>query len=247
LLDPWSTPHQISDDLESFFWVLLYQVVRYRDQKKEFTEDMADVFEQYESKNKVGLSRGGKGKLTVVRGAELSSEVVLSLTLGTPCSAIIEELRALFYDLYLFVSYRTLEPTVAKMCEKRRESDPRVQQARNKLQSSEVFLAILDKHLTSRWDTDDAGSVDISESLPDLTASRDRQKRPAEDSDDAKQNIHVRRRGRMPPKSTGRARDELSSQTSYTYDELFSSRVHISSGIPPSSSLRPSDGGPSAK
>ncbi|KAI0294370.1 hypothetical protein BC826DRAFT_865491, partial [Russula brevipes] len=28
LLDPWSSPHQVSDDLESFFWVLLYQIVR---------------------------------------------------------------------------------------------------------------------------------------------------------------------------------------------------------------------------
>ncbi|KAI0247320.1 kinase-like domain-containing protein, partial [Lactifluus subvellereus] len=29
LLDPWSRPHEVSDDLESFFWVLLYEVVRY--------------------------------------------------------------------------------------------------------------------------------------------------------------------------------------------------------------------------
>jgi len=36
LLDPWLTPHQISDDLESFFWVLIYQVVRGRDETKAY-------------------------------------------------------------------------------------------------------------------------------------------------------------------------------------------------------------------
>ncbi|KAI0293570.1 hypothetical protein BC826DRAFT_910504, partial [Russula brevipes] len=31
LLDPFSAPHQVSDDLESFFWVPLYQIDHYPD------------------------------------------------------------------------------------------------------------------------------------------------------------------------------------------------------------------------
>src|SRR6266850_1574119 len=60
LLDPWSTPHQISDDLESFFWVLLYQVVRGRDETKAYRRDMAYVFDQYESVkgNTQGVDKG---------------------------------------------------------------------------------------------------------------------------------------------------------------------------------------------
>ena len=60
LLDPWSTPHQISDDLESFFWVLLYQVVRGRDETKAYRRDMAYVFDQYESVkgNTQGVEKG---------------------------------------------------------------------------------------------------------------------------------------------------------------------------------------------
>jgi len=249
LLDPWSTPHQLSDDLESFFWVLLYQVVRYRDRTKSLKEDMANVFDQFESK-KVGRSRGGKGKLAVLGGTELPTPIILSLTFRTSCSAIIEELRALFYDLYRFVSYRTApEPEVVEMYQKLRETDPRVQDARDKLQSSDAFLAILEKHLNTAWDVDDDGSLDLSEPLLDPSASRNRRKREAGDSNDGGRNIHVRRRGLMPPRSRERSRDELSSQTSSNRDELFSthSRMHISGNILPSGTPRTSDDGSSAK
>jgi len=243
LLDPWSTPHQLSDDLESFFWVLLYQVVRYRDRTKGLKEDMADVFDQYESK-KVGRSRGGKGKLAVLGGIELPTPIILGLTFRTPCSAIIEELRALFHDFYRFVFYRTPpEPEVVEMYQKLRETDPRVQEARSKLQSSDAFLAILEKHLNSAWDVDDDGSLDLSEPPLDSSASRNRRKREAGDSNDGGRNIHVRRRGLMPTRSRERSRDELSSQTSSSRDELFSihSRMHMSSSILPSGTPRTSD------
>ena len=249
LLDPWSTPHLLSDDLESFFWVLLYQVVRYRDRKMGLRDTMVDVFDQYESK-KVGRSRGGKGKLAVLQGTELSTPIVMSLAFRTPCSSIIEELRALFHDFYLFVVYQTgLEPEVVEMYEKSRETDPRVQEARSKLQSSEAFLAILEKHLNSAWDVDDDGSLDLSEPPLGSSASRNRRKREAGDSNDDGRNIHVRRRGLMPPRSRERPRDELSSQTSSNNDELFSihSRMHISSSILPLGTPRTSDDGSSAK
>ena len=212
-------------------------------------ETMMDVFDQHESK-KVGRSRGGKGKLAVLGGTELPTPIILSLTFRTPCSAIIEELRALFYELYRFVFYQTgLEQEVVEMYEKLRETDPRVQDARNKLRSSDAFLAILEKHLNSAWDVDDDGSLDLSEPLLDSSASRNRRKRAAGDSNDDGRNIHVRRRGLMPPRSRERSRDELSSQTSSNRDQLFSthSRMHISGSILPSGTPRTSDDGSSAK
>jgi len=204
---------------------------------------MADVFDQYESK-KVGRSRGGKGKLAVLGGIELPTPIILGLTFRTPCSAIIEELRVLFHDFYRFVSYRTSpEPEVVEMYQKLRETDPRVQEARSKLQSSDAFLAILEKHLNTAWDVDDDGSLDLSEPPLDSSASRNRRKREAGDSNDGGRNIHVRRRGLMPTRSRERSRDELSSQTSSSRDELFSihSRMHMSSSILPSGTPRTSD------
>ena len=182
---------------------------------------MVDVFDQSESK-KVGHSRGGKGKLAVLGGAALSTPIVMSLAFRTPCSLIIEELRTLFHDFYLFVFYETgLEPKVVETYKTSRETDPRVQVARNKLQSSDEFLAILEKHLNSAWDVDEDGSLDPSEPLLDSSASRNR-KREAGDSANDGQNIHVRCRGLIPPRSRERSRDELSSQTSSNRDELFS-------------------------
>src|SRR6266850_5813948 len=251
LLDPRSTPHQISDDLESFFWVLLYQIVRGRDEKKEFRQAMVDVFDQYESVKR-NRSRGGKGKLNVLGGTELKRQVIMGLTYKTPCSAMTEELRALFNDFYLHVSYRkSPQPEVEAMYAKMMEEDPQVQRARKKLQSSETFLAILERHLNSGWDVNDDGSLDRSDPLRDHSASRNRRKRPASDSDDGS-NFHQHRRNRMPPKSIEkRSRNELSSQThsSHGDDRLFSvpSRMEISSGSAPTDSPRPSDEGSSAK
>jgi hypothetical protein len=212
-------------------------------------ETMVDVFDQYESK-KVDRSRGGKGKLAVLQGSELSTQIVMSLAFRTPCPSIIEEFRALFNDFYRFVSYQTgLEPAVVEMYDKMRETDSRVQEARSKLRSSDAFLAILEKHLNAAWDVDDDGSLDLSEPLLDSSASRNRRKREAGDSNDDGRNIHVRRRGLMPPKSRERSRDDLSSQTSSSRGELFSiqSRMHVSSSIRPSGTPRTSDDGSSPK
>jgi hypothetical protein len=212
-------------------------------------ETMVDVFDHHESKT-VGRSRGGKGKLAVLEGSELSTQIVMSLAFKTPCFSIIEELRALFRDFYLFVSYQTgLEPEVVEMYEKMRETDSRIQEARSKLRSSDTFLAILEKHLNSAWDVDDDGSLDLSEPLLDSSACRNRRKREAGDSNDDGWNIHVRREGLMPPRSRETSRDELSSQTSSNNDELFSihSRMHISSSIRPSGTPRTSDDGSSPK
>ena len=251
LLDPWSTPHQVSDDLESFFWVLLYQVVRGRDRKKAYRKEMIDVFDQHESAKR-NRSRGGKGKLNVFGGTAFQTQVIMTLTLGTPCDALIDELRALFNDFYLFVVYQTgLAPEVTEMFAKKREEDPRVQEARRKLKSSDAFLAILERHLGSGWGVNDDGSLDPSDPLRDHSASRSRRKRSASDSDDGS-NFHKRRRNRMPPKSINkRSRNALSSQThsSHGSDSLFSvpPRMDVSTGSVLTDSPRPSDESSSAK
>src|SRR5579863_377760 len=250
LLDPWSTPHQISDDLESFFWVLLYQIVRGRDRKKQFRQAMEYVFDQYESV-KGNRSRGGRGKLSTLKGTDLPTQVIMGLTFRTPCCAMIEELRSLFNNSYLYVTYeKAPEPEVAAMYAKMMEEDPKVEEARKNLQSSDAFLAILERHLNPAWDINDDGSVDPSDPLQDPSASRNRRKRPASDSDEGL-NFHQRRRGLMPPRSTERPRSGLSSQTpsSRGSDWLFSgpSRTEILSGSAPSDSPRPSDEGLSAK
>jgi hypothetical protein len=209
---------------------------------------VADVFDQYESK-KAGLTRGGKGKLAVLRGIEMSTPFILSLV-DTPCSSIIEELRILFRDFYHLITYDALPLRIAKNYAEQRQRDPLVCVARDKVRSSDDFLAIINKYLESEWDVNDDGSMDLSEPLPDLSGSRNRRKRAARDSFDAEENSHVRRKGFMPPESQERSRNELSSQTSSNHDRLFSvtSPIHSSSGgAHPSGSLKPSHDGSSMK
>jgi hypothetical protein len=208
---------------------------------------MVNVFDQYESM-KGNRSRGGRGKLHVFKDTELPNQVIMGLTFKTPCSALIDELRALFNDFYLHVSYeKPLEPEVEEMYAQRRKEDPRVQEAHKKLQSSDEFLAILGRHLNSIWEVSNDGCVNPSDPLKDLSASRNRRKRPATDSDDEALNFHQKRRGRMPPKSIERSRTGLNSQSSSSHgaDRLFSvaSRMGMSSGSLMSDSPRPSDEG----
>jgi hypothetical protein len=48
LMDLSSRPHEVSDDLESFFWVLLYEVVRYRNTfDEEVKKEMQTVFDPH--------------------------------------------------------------------------------------------------------------------------------------------------------------------------------------------------------
>ncbi|KAH9960896.1 hypothetical protein BC827DRAFT_1097620, partial [Russula dissimulans] len=48
LCDPSSRPHEVSDDLESFFWVLLYEVVKCRNVRGvNLSKKLQGVFDQY--------------------------------------------------------------------------------------------------------------------------------------------------------------------------------------------------------
>lgn len=60
------------------------------------------------------------------------------------------------------------------------------------LRTSDAFLAIFEKHLGSEWDVDDDASME-------LTDPEGIKRRKLEESDE-EVNIHIRRRGRMPPK-----------------------------------------------
>jgi hypothetical protein len=96
LLDPFS-PHEVSDDLESFFWVLMYRVVCYRSCTKE--EAMQDVFDAHFEPDAQGLITGGKGKLTSLDGCTFPCNVI-EAAVAAPCAKIIKEMWEIFKNLY---------------------------------------------------------------------------------------------------------------------------------------------------
>ncbi|KAH9017104.1 hypothetical protein EDB83DRAFT_2271270, partial [Lactarius deliciosus] len=68
LRDPSMRPHEVSDDLESFFWVLLYMVIKCRSVGKiDLSQDMQNVFDQSEDMDDDGIIRGGRGKLNCLQ------------------------------------------------------------------------------------------------------------------------------------------------------------------------------------
>jgi len=197
----------------------MYEVVRFRNDKaKDFAEAMRFVFDSYSAPDKAGVVRGGDGKLNCVGGYKLSRKVIRGLV-KTPCRRIIEEMRSLFRELYCDITEGNVSDTESGTDEDEdRELEQRVQDAREKLRTAGVFLGIIERHLGSAWDINNDGSLDITESPTDLSASRNRRKRKAEDSGDEEENWHVHRIGRYPPKSSIRrsAVDDHSTQTSFT-------------------------------
>jgi hypothetical protein len=76
-LDPWSWPHRVSDDLESFFWVLLYQVCRYRSRWTDALKGVVrTVFDSHVTDSSNGVTTGGLWKLSCVNDI---STVLLAL------------------------------------------------------------------------------------------------------------------------------------------------------------------------
>ena len=243
LRDPWSRAHEISDDLESFFWVLLYEIARYRVKRtKSVEEQMHKVFDHHSEPEGPGFVKGGDGKLSCLAGTTLSTPFIRGIV-KTPCRAIIEEMHSLFRNLYLYIQAGDI-PESQPAIEEMRSEEPRVHDAHEKLQNSDAFLAIMTKHLGSEWDIDDDGSLDLTEPQPDPSASRNRRKRKAEDSGNGEENWHMRRIGLYPPKSSIRrsAADGQSTQTSINsshHNSPFStSRDMPSSSLISSGSLR---------
>ncbi len=184
LLDPSSRPHEVSDDLESFFWVLLYLIAKCRGPEKAVvSQQMKLVFDQYYDMGNDSITKGGSGKFICLQGGYLPAEVVEELA-ETPCKDIVEELRSLFQDLYRHIPLIT--DTRSKMQEKirrKRDKDEKVQSALKMLVSSSEVLAIIDKHLASNWDVDNDCSLGTVDVFPDLSLSTSgqKQKRKAED------------------------------------------------------------------
>jgi serine/threonine protein kinase len=97
--EPWLRPHAVSDDLESFFWVLMYEIVRYRDYR-----DCKPLFSEEHIQQVFGRPTGYfdkpyKEKLQCVFDYTFNSFIIKCLV-ETPCLEIIEEMRSLFGGLY---------------------------------------------------------------------------------------------------------------------------------------------------
>jgi len=210
----------VSDDLESFFWVLLYQVVKCRNSTGEdLSANMKDVFDQHTDMDRNGNVTGGKGKLFCLRDGELDSSVVYDLV-KTPCGDIIEDLRTLFHDYYLYIpAHETRTLNARLVYEAKRERDPRVREAIKNLSSSEWILGMINRYLSSKWDVDDDGSLHKTKLRPDSAASRNRRKRKAEDNNDEKMTFNQRRRGRLPPRSTAPSRNAVWTQGTHSLSQ----------------------------
>ena len=183
-------------------------------------EQMQNVFDQHTEMDHDGIVKGGKGKLLCLHNGDINKKTVWNLV-KTPCWKIIEELRALFRDFYLFVDVapNLLEdpvPDGLSTDEEEREKDLRVQEATKKLSSSEWILEMISKHLSSKWDVDDDGSLHKTMLRPDSAASRDRRKRKAGDRNEGLAD-HKRRKGLLPPSSTEPSRDVLWAQGTYPH------------------------------
>ncbi|KAH9017118.1 hypothetical protein EDB83DRAFT_2571598 [Lactarius deliciosus] len=233
LQKPSIRPHEVSDDLESFFWVLLYLVAKCRGPKN-LSKQMQIVFDQSDDMDDDGIIRGGRGKLYCLRQGTLGPRIVHGFV-QTPCKDIIEDLRSLFNNLYLYVEpLADITPSMELDINSDREKDERVQDAIKKLRSSEEVLSIINEHLESslesRWDDNDGSRDKVKfRPNPNPAASRNRRKRKAEDDDE--KDFNERRRGRFPPSST---------QPSHSRDILRLQR-HRSSFGSGSSRTRPSE------
>ena len=220
----------MSDDLESFFWVLLYLFVNCRNTTGEdLSEDMKDVFDQHTDMDRNGNVTGGKGKLFCLRDGELNSSVIYDLV-KTPCGDIIEDLRTLFHDYYLYIPAHKIRISNGRLVhEAKRERDPRVREATKNLSSSEWILEMINGHLSSEWDVDDDGSLHKTVLRPDSAASRNRRKRKAEDINEEKMTFNQRRRGPLPVHSTASSRNTVWSQGTHSHSHSRSGTLLESS------------------
>ena len=198
--------------------MLLYQVVKCRNSKRLSLErQMRNVFDQHTEVDHNGIVTGGEGKLFCLRDGALNPFVVHDLV-DTPCKDIIEELRTLLHDLYRHIPPDAIRnPATLLILEAKRKQDPRVQEATKNLGSSEWILEMINRYLSSKWDVDDDGSLYKAVLRPDSTASRDRRKRKAEDSNEEKTTYNVRRRGRLPLRSTEPSRNTVWSQGTHPH------------------------------
>jgi hypothetical protein len=204
--------------------VLLYQVVKCRNSKRlSLEEQMRAVFDQHTEMDHDGIVTGGSGKLLCLHKGKLG-ETIVRMLVKTPCRNIIEDLRDLFRDFYLFTEEvpdlpegSDLDDLPIQEDERGQGSRVQVQEATKKLSSSEWILETINRHLSSQWDVDDDGSLHKTMLRPDSVASKDRRKRKAEDGKEVNMTDTKRRRARLPPPSNEPSRDSLWSQGTYSH------------------------------
>ena len=92
---------------------------------------------------------------------------------------------------------------------------------------------MIGRHLSSKWDVDDDGSLHKTMVRPDSAASRARRKRKAENKNEEKTTFAKRCKGRIPPRSTGPSRDTLWSQGSHEPSHTQSGTLLESSSLSP--------------
>jgi hypothetical protein len=80
LRDPSNRLHEVSDDLESFFWVLLYLVAKCHNARAlNLVDQMRHVFDHHTDMDRTGMITGGNGKLACVRDVRLDEPIVSAL------------------------------------------------------------------------------------------------------------------------------------------------------------------------
>jgi hypothetical protein len=201
----------VSDDLESFFWVLLYLVVKCRNITGEnLSEAMKDVFDQHSDADRNGNVTGGDGKLTCLHNGKFGKTTIRTLV-KTPCGIIIEKLRSLFRDVDYF----------AQKADDFDSDDlvfvTKLQEATKKRNSSEWILEMINEHLSSEWGVDDDGSLYKTVLRPDSAASRIRRKRKDLDNNEENMTPTQRHRGRLPLRSTAPSKNTVWSQGTHLY------------------------------
>ena len=154
---------------------------------------MERVFDWHSKPDKSGFVKGGDGKLECVGGTKFSTTIIESLV-EIPCCAIIEEMRSILHDLYLYMEAVDLDPRTRSRIAEKRKNDPRVKHAREKVRTSDIFLAIFEKHLESGWDINGDGSLGFTGPQPEPSASTNRWKRKAKADDSGDENS-LRRAG----------------------------------------------------
>jgi hypothetical protein len=201
----------VSDDLESFFWVLIYLVVKCRNiTGEDLSENMKDVFDQHTDMDRNGNVTGGNGKLLCLYNRKFDKTTIRTLV-KTPCRKIIEKLRSLFRDVNYSVEDADDSDSDDLVFETKRL------EATEKLNSSDWILEMIDEHLSSEWDVDDDGSLHKTVLRPDSAASRNRRKRKAEDINEEKMTFNQRRRGQLPLRSTASSRVTVWSQGTHSH------------------------------
>ena len=221
LSDPSTKPHQVSDDLESFFWVLLYLVVKCRNSTGEnHSEAMREVFDQHSDMDRNGNVTGGNGKLHCLQNQKFFVNTTIRRLVTTPCRIIIEKLRSLFRDVnYSAEGGEDFDSDLLVFFETKR------QEATKKLNSSEWILEMINEHLSSDWDVDDDGSLHKTVLRPDSAASRNRRKRKDLGPNEEKMTLTQRRKGRLPLRTTEPSGNTAWSQGTHSYSHSRSATL----------------------